>query len=61
MDMVMCEQNCGNHAVAYAGDSGANGWAGHFCGACVILLGFSVWDKFPNGIVKDGFLRKEGK
>ncbi len=61
MDMVMCEQNCGDHAVAYAGDKSANGWAGFFCADCVVSLGFSVWDKFPSGIIKNGFLRKEGK
>lgn len=61
MDMVMCEQNCGDHAVFYAGEKNPNGWAGYFCSDCVTTLGFSVWDRFPNGIVKDGFLRKEGK
>jgi hypothetical protein len=61
MDMVMCEQNCGDHAVAYAGEKNPNGWAGYFCADCVVSLGLSVWDKFPNGIIKNGFLRKEGK
>ena len=61
MDMVMCEQNCGNHAVVYGGDNIYEGWSGFYCADCLVSLGFSVWDKFPNGIVKDGFLRKEGE
>ena len=56
MDMVMCEQNCGDHAVFYAGEKNPNGWAGYFCADCVISVGLSVWDSFPNGIQ-----RKEGK
>ena len=56
MDMVMCEQNCGDRAVFYAGEKSANGWAGYFCADCVVSVGLSVWDSFPNGIQ-----RKEGK
>jgi|LakMenE01Jun11ns_1017448.scaffolds.fasta_scaffold8138573_2 hypothetical protein len=61
MGLVKCEQGCGNHAVVYAGDKSANGWAGYFCVDCAILLGFSVWNKYPNGIKKNSFLRKRGK
>jgi len=61
MDMVMCEQDCGEPAVVYGGDNPHDSWAGFFCAECVVSLGFNVWDKFPNGIVRDGFLRKEGK
>lgn len=60
-DMLKCEQNCGNDALAYAGDSSANGWAGYYCPECVVSLGFSVFSRYPNGIIHNGFLRKEGK
>jgi hypothetical protein len=61
MNLVQCEQKCGNHAVVYAGDKSANGWAGYFCSDCVVLLGFSVWSRYPSGIIIDGMLIKEEK
>jgi|SanBayMetagenome_1026888.scaffolds.fasta_scaffold21466_7 hypothetical protein len=52
MEFVYCEQKCGNRATVYAGDSIANGWAGCYCVTCSGVLGFSVWNVFPNGIIQ---------
>lgn len=42
-----CEQKCGSDATVYAGHSfrrgAAGGWAGYYCFACQVQLGFTVW------------------
>lgn len=57
----MCEQECANKAVVYAGDSSHTGWAGYYCAECAEQLGFVEFDKFPNGILINGMLIKEEK
>jgi hypothetical protein len=52
MELVQCEQKCGNRATVYAGDRIADGWAGCYCVTCAAVLGFSVWNRFPNGIIQ---------
>lgn len=55
----VCEQGCGSIATVYAGGLSANDWAGYYCENC-IPLGFSVWNKYPNGIINNNN-KKEGK